>query len=245
MEVYLNRIDGWDDAILTMFYSKRTITREFEQHVRQAVYESTLQSPAYGVVGALEDSDYWEEVKGWLTTLFKWAPHHTTMGRFLDLSFTVYGMHRAGQDDWDAHAQRYNNRIIRSSTRLADFKGGEVSSYYEDKIVPTDVALAALGITTPDEIEYKGQTYVRAVNGYVLKGMENNKDVKRGLYMLSIPSNFIFKVNLTEFAHVYKERRKEGTANPEVKEACEWMVDWLEEASRGFITREFLMSIKN
>lgn len=245
MEVYLNRIDGWDDAILTMFYSKRTITREFEREVRNAVYESTLQSPHYGVVGSLIDSDYWEQVKGWLTTLFKWAPHHTTMGRFLDLSFTVYGMHRAGQDDWDAHAQRYNNRIIRSSTRLADFKGGEVSSYYEDKIVPTDVALAALGITTPDEIEYKGQTYVRAVNGYVLKGMENNKDVKRGLYMLSIPSNFIFKVNLTEFAHVYKERRKEGTANPEVKEACEWMVDLLEEASGGFITREFLMSIKN
>lgn len=245
MEVYLNRIDGWDDAILTMFYSKRTITREFEREVRNAVYESTLQSPYYGVVGALIDSDYWEQVKGWLTTLFKWAPHHTTMGRFLDLSFTVYGMHRAGQDDWDAHAKRYNNRIIRSSTRLADFKGGEMSEYYEGKIVPTDVALAALGIVTPDEIEYQGQTYVRAVNGYILKGMENNKDVKRGLYMLSIPSNFIFKVDLTEFAHVYKERNENGTAAPEVKTACEKMVDWLEAASRGFINRELLMKIKN
>lgn len=245
MEVYLNRIDGWDDAILTMFYSKRTITREFEREVRNAVFESTLQSPYYGVIGALIDSNYWDKVQGWLKTLFKWSPHHTTMGRFIDLSFTVYGMHRAGQDDWDAHAQRYNNRIIRSSTRLADFKGGEMSSYYEDKIVPTDVALAALGITTPDEIEYQGRTYVRAVNGYVLKGMEDNKDVKRGLYMLSIPSNFIFKVNLTEFAHVYKERRKEGTANPEVKEACEKMVDCLEVASRGFINRELLMKIKN
>lgn len=245
MEVYLNRIDGWDDAILTMFYSKRTITREFERSVRNAVYESTCQNPYYGVVGKLIDSDYWEDVKGWLTTLFKWAPHHITMGRFLDFSFTVYGMHRAGQDDWDAHAERFNNRIIRSSTRLADFKGGEMSSYYSGKIVPTDVALAALGITTPDEIEYEGQTYVRAVNGYILKGMENNKDVKRGLYMLSIPSNFIFKVNLTEFAHVYKERREDGTAAPEVKQACEWMVDWLEGASRGFINRELLMSIQN
>lgn len=245
MEVYLNRIDGWDDAILTMFYSRRTITREFERKVRNAVYECTIQNPNHGVVGKLIEYDQWDTLKGWLTTLFKWAPKHITMGRFLDFSFTVYGMHRAGQDDWDAHAKRYDNRIIRSSTRLADFRGGEVSEYYEDKIVPTDVALAALGIATPQEINYKGNTYVRAVNGYVLKGQEDNKDVKRGLYMLSIPSDFIFKVNLTEFAHVYKERRKDGTANPEVKDACERMVDWLEESSSGFINRELLMQIKN
>ena len=245
MQVYLNRIDGWDDAILTMFYSKRTITREFENEVRNAVFESTMQSPYYGTVGTLVDSKYWDKVKEWLTKLFKWLPYHTTMGRFIDLSFTVYGMHRAGQDDWDAHAQRYNNRIIRSSTRLADFKSSEVSEYYADKILPTDVALAALGITAPDEVVFGGKTYVRAVNGYILKGMENNKDVKRGLYMLSIPSDFIFKVNLTEFAHVYKERRKEGTANPEVKTACEFMAEELEYASKGFITRELLMSIKN
>ena len=245
MEVYLNRMDGWDDAILTMFYSKRTINRAFEQAVRSAVYESTNQNPKFGVIGSLIESESWEEVKGWLTTLMKWAPHHTTMGRFLDLSFTVYGMHRAGQDDWDAHAKRYNNRIIRSSTRLADFKGGEMSEYYADKILPTDVALAVLGIVTPEEIEYEGETYVRAVNGYILKGMENNKDVKRGLYMLSIPSNFIFKVDLTEFAHVYKERREKGTANPEVKLACEAMASQLEQNSMGFINRDLLMKIKN
>ena len=246
MQVYLNRIDGWDDAILTMFYSKRTITREFEQEVREAVYKSTLHDPSYGAVGRLYNvSPYYAKVQEWLKTLFKWAPHHITMGRFIDLSFTVYGMHRAGQDDWDAHAQRFNNRIIRSSTRLADFKSGELSEYYEDAIIPTDVALAILGITTPDKIEYEGKTYVRAVNGYILEGMENNKDMKRGLYMLSIPSNFIFKINLTEFAHVYKERGAEGTANQEVKNACEKMVALAECASNGFINRELLMKIKN
>lgn len=246
MKVYLNRIDGWDDAILTMFYSKRTITRGFEKEVREAVYSSTVHSPFYGTIGRLySESEYYEQVKAWLTTLFKWAPHHITMGRFLDFSFTVYGMHRAGQDDWDAHTQRFNNRIIRSSTRLADFKEGEMSDYYKDNILPTDVALAVLGITTPEKIEYEGKTYVRAVNGYILEGKENNKDMKRGLYMLSIPSNFIFKVNLTEFAHVYKERGAGGTANPEVKDACEEMVDLLESASMGFINRELLMKIKN
>ena len=246
MEIYLNRIDGWDDAILSMFYSKRTVTRELEEDIRYKTYQHANQNPRNGTIGSLHPcTPADEEYKNWLDSLFKWAWQHITMGRFLDLSFTVYGLHRAGQDDLDAHAMRMNNRIIRSSTRLADFKHGEMSTYYQDKIVPTDVALAYLGITTPDEIEYNGKTYVRAVNGYVLKGMENNKDVKRGLYMLSIPSNFIFRINLTEFAHVYKERNINGGAHPEVKEAVESMVDKLEEASCGYINREYLMKVKN
>lgn len=251
MEVYLNRIDGWDDAILSMFYSKRTITRELEENIRYNTYLIENDNPTIAPRGALLlEKDYIDEIARdkmiqWLNSLFKWAWTHITMGRFLDLSFTVYGLHRGGQDDLDAHAMRMNNRIIRSSTRLANFTHGEMSTYYQDKIVPTDVALAYLGIIAPDEIEYNGQTYVRAVNGYILKGMENNKDVKRGLYMLSIPSNFIFRCNLTEFAHIYKERREQGTANPEVKQAVEMMVDQLEEASCGYINREWLMKVKN
>lgn len=245
MEVYLNRIDGWDDAILSMFYSKRTVTRELEEHIREAVYESTLHNPKHGTIGTLAESDYRSEVEDWLNKLFKWCPMHITMGRFLDFSFTVYGLHRAGQDDWDSHAKRFDNRIIRSSTRLADFSNGEMSDYYKGKIIPTDQALDILEIKVPGEIEFNGQTYVKSVNGYILKGMEDKKDVKRGLYMLSIPSNFIFKCNLTEFAHLYKERRQEGTANPEVKECCEKCVDLLEVASQGYINRELLMKIKN
>ena len=86
---------------------------------------------------------------------------------------------------------------------------------------------------------------MRGVNGYILKGMENNKDVKRGLYMLSIPSNFIFKINLTEYAHVFKERNKNGTANPEVKTCIESATDKLEKASLGMINRDLLLAIKN
>lgn len=249
MEIYLNRIDGWDDAILSMFYSKRTVTREMEEDIRYTVFRCTNSNPALGVIGSI-DFDLGNEkneskMRKWLDSLFKWAWSHITMGRFLDLSFTVYGMHRAGQDDLDAHAKRMDNRIIRSSTRLADFKSGEMSEYYQGKVIPTDVALAILGITTPDEIEYEGKTYVKGVNGYILKGMEDKKDVKRGLYMLSIPSNFIFRCNLTEFAHIYKERREQGTANPEVKRAVEMMVNQLQEASYGYINRDYLMKVKN
>jgi hypothetical protein len=243
MEVYLNRIDGWDDAIISMFLSKRTLTRELEFDIRKEVAACTNKDPNNGPIGMLVNPT--DKLNGWLTTLFKWAPIHITMGRFLDLSFTVYGLHRAGQDDLDAHAMRMNNRIIRSSTRLADFSHGEMSEYYQDKIIPTDMALAFLGIAAPNEIEYNGNTYVKGVNGYLLKGMENNKDVKRGLYMLSIPSNFIFKINLTEYAHVYKERNEKSAANQEVKNCIESATSALEAASALFINRELLLKVKN
>lgn len=243
MKVYLNRIDGWDDAIISMFLSKRTLTRELEMDIRNEVATCVNTDPNIGPVGALKYVT--GKLQDWLNKLMKWAPIHITMGRFLDFSFTVYGLHRAGQDDWDSHAKRMENRIIRSSTRLANYSDGEMSDYYQGKIIPTDAALAFLGITTPNEIEYEGNTYVRGVNGYILKGMEKNKDVKRGLYMLSIPSNFIFKMNLTEFSHLFKERNENGTANPEVKQCAEQATDELKRASLGFITRELLLAIKN
>lgn len=243
MEVYLNRMDGWDDAIISMFLSKRTLARELENQIRQEIYRNTNHDPSNGVIREFSNTS--EQLRDWLQSFFKWSPIHITMGRFLDLSFTVYNIHRAGQDDLDSHAMRMNNRIIRSSTRLADFSNGEMSEYYQGKIIPIDTALAILGMTTPEEIEYEGKTYIKGVNGYILKGMETNKDVKRGLYMLSIPSTFIFKINLTEFAHMYKERNDKGTANPEVKLAVETMASQVENASCNYINRDLLMRIKN
>lgn len=244
MEVFLNRIDGIDDAIISMFLSKRTLTRELELEIRNEVMSASNMAFNDKPFGALT-GEISEKLDSWMKILSRWGVKHITMLRFVDLSFTVYGMHRGGQDDIDSHAMRMNNRIIRSSTRLADFQRGEMSEYYQHKIIPTDVALAYLGITTPDEIEYGGNTYVRAVNGYIVKGMENNKDAKRGLYMLSIPSNFIFKMQLTEFAHLYKEREVNGTANPEVKCAAEMMADWVDDASAHYFNRDMMHAIKN
>lgn len=241
MNVYLNRIDGIDDAIISMFLSKRTLTRDLEMSIRNEVSSCSVTNTV--PFGALINPT--EQLSDWLDKLFKWGVRHYTMLRFIDLSFTVYGMHRGGQDDLDSHAMRMNNRIIRSSTRLADFSQGEVSDFYKDKIIPTDVALAHLGIMMPDEIEYNGSIYVKAANGYIVKGMENNKDAKRGLYMLSIPSNFIFRMQLTEFAHMYKERNINGNANPEVKDSVESMVNQSEDATCGYVNRDLLNSIRN
>lgn len=246
MQVHLNRIDGIDDAIISMFLSKRTLTRELEMDIRQTVnahsYQDVSEDHALGALkpDALDDG----KLVDWLTKVTKWGEHHITMLRFVDLSFTVYDLHRAGQDDWDAHAYRYNNRIIRSSTRLGNFNQGEMSDWYKGKIIPTDAALGILGMQMPDYIEYEGQTYVRGANGYILEGHENDKDYKRGLYMLSIPSCFIFRCQLTEFGHVYRERKGDGTANPEVKMVAEQCADQIDSATLGFVDREKLIAIR-
>ena len=101
-----------------------------------------------------------------------------------------------------------------------------------------------LEIKSPNEIEYNGKTYVKTINGYILKEYADNKDVKRGLYMLSIPSNFIFKINLAEFAHVYKERNSSGTANPEVKECAEQCLNLINNVF-DMMDRQLMLDILN
>jgi len=242
MKTYLNQISGIDDGIVSMYMSKRSWTREKEMHIRETCRKVLCCD------GRLKEYDSslakeFEEFSDWLSKLVKWGQRHITMLRFIDMSITVEGLHRAGQDDWDAHAKRFNNRIIRSSTRLADFSY-ELSSWYEDKIIPTDLALKELDIQLPEVFQHQGVNYIKSVNGYIREGYENNADVKRGLYMLSIPSNFIFKVDLTEWAHVYKERNIHGAANPEVKQCCESIADQIE-AFHAQFNRELFMNILN
>lgn len=245
MKAYLNRVDGLDDAVLSMYYSKRSIGRKEELEIRRQIHACQDMLGEHGPIGSLVPDQITPETADILDKLFKWGRKHITMLRFIDLSFTVYGLHRGGQDDWDAHAYRFNNRIIRQSTRLGDFAQNEMSDWYKGKIIPTDMALAILGIATPPEITGPdGQVYVKGVNGYILKGHENEKDYKRGLYMLSIPSSFIFRIQLLEFCHVYKERNNLGTANPEVKIACEDMADQTAEALPGYVTRDLLEEVK-
>lgn len=71
MEIYLNRIDGFDDAIISMFLSKRTLTRELECAIRREVNMCSNSvffddSP----IGALVAMT--EQLEDWLKKLFKW-----------------------------------------------------------------------------------------------------------------------------------------------------------------------------
>lgn len=241
MKIYLNNIHGVDDAILSMFMSKRSWTPELQERV-QNLSRQVLDKDGFPIKSEMTTAG-WAEFNYYLNKVVKWGSRHMTMLRFIDLSFTVEGLHYAGTGDWDSHSMRFNNRIIRSSTRLANFDY-EMSDYYQDKIIPTDMAMQELGIGIPDKIEYNGQSYVKTINGYIREDLQDNKDVKRGLYMLSIPSNFIFKVNLTEFAHVYKERNMESSANPEVKMLCEMCQQLVEDVFPQF-NKELLLKIPN
>ena len=257
MKVHLNSIDGIPDAFAALLMSKRSWNEHNDKLIRDMCsicldYKGRLKDREL-VISNLESGYSVDAVSlmfntfdDYMNKLTKWGKSHITLLKFIDLSITVEGLHRAGQDDWDAHAKRFDNRIIRNSTRIKGVNFDyEMSDYYKDKIIPTDIAAnKVLGIELPNEIEYEGKTYIKAVNGYILKGFENNNDVKRGLYMLSIPSNFIFRVNLTEWAHVYKERNMEGNANPEVKQCCEMIADQLSLAHPQF-TRDLWKEIKN
>ena len=113
MNVYLNEVTGVADALTSMYLSKRTWTRKLEEEIREdcgVFYAKCI--PTLDVV---------ERMNKRIESFCKFAWKHITMLDFITLSVTVEGLHRAGQDDWDAHAYRFNNRIIRSSTRLADF----------------------------------------------------------------------------------------------------------------------------
>lgn len=238
MKVYLNEITGMADGLVTLYMSKRTWTPELDNQIR---YDWFMYNQ-FMYHNFNPTDNLCDRINKRIDSFCKFAWKHTTMLDFITISATVEGIHRAGQDDWDAHAKRFDNRIIRSSTRLADFHEGEMSDYYKDKIIPTDIALKILGLEVPEEIEKDGQTYIKTVNGYIREDCKDNRDVRRGLYMQSIPSNFIFKINMAQWAHVYRLRKKGTAANPEVKQLAEMLQDKIE-AKMPWFNREFLEKV--
>lgn len=241
MKVTVNSIIGFEDAFVAMYISKRTWTPDLDKEIR-IICNNVLDE--HGRLRESCSKENLDRFNNWLTTLLKMGKKHITVLRFIDISIMTEGLHRAGQDDVDSHARRFDNRIIRSSTRLATFSDDEMSDFYRNKTITTNQALNILGINIPDSFEYEGSRYVKSTNGYIKEEYENNKDVKRGLYMLSIPSNFVSKINLCEWGHVFQQRNKDGGANPEVKE-------WAEEVMRQMnnfhdqITREYVLGIDN
>lgn len=241
MKATVTSITGFYEAFVSMFMSKRTWTPDLDKEI-QEVCEYVLNSN--GSLRSLQSPEKLEEFDKWLSMLLRMGKRHITVLRYIDITIMTEGLHRAGQDDVDAHARRFDNRIIRNSTRLATFNEGEMSDYYKDKVLTDGQACKILGFELPNEIKYDGKTYVKSTNGYVLKEYENNKDVKRGLYMLGIPSNFISKINLCEWGHVFRERCADGGANPEVKEWAEQVMEQIT-AFHNQITRDYVLSIQN
>jgi len=235
MKVYLNKITGIDDAIESMLMSKKSWTPEKAGKIREIVFCSTISDGTYVGLSRGANNDHLIELddtyRNYMEKIIHYGVdlHHTTLLRFIDLSFTVEGLHRAAQDDFDSHAKRLDNRIIRASTRLADFGPNEKSDWYKDKILYFPEVLKILQNTDkawedmelPVTIKYKGKMYVHSDYGYIEVGKQNNRDVKRGLYPEAIPSNFIFKVQYPELCHIVQLRDASSHAHPELQQMIE------------------------
>lgn len=241
MKATIRKITGFEDAIAGMFLSKRTWNPELDKEIK-TVCRRVLDTE--GAISHDCDKKNLEQFNKWLKMTLETGKKHITINRFINISIMTEEIHRGAQDDIDSHARRFDNRIIRSSTRLATFNQDEFSDYYKDKVITTDAVLKFLEIEIPNTIVINDERYVKSPNGYVKEEYKDNKDVKRGLYMLGIPSNFISQINLCEWGHVFKQRNKDGGANPEVKE-------WAEMVTQGItnlhsqITREYILSIEN
>ena len=259
MEFKLMKITGLDDAIMSLKMSKRNwtydahiktidrVSRFTNQYGRVYIvseYMRTQRGDAlkYADMDELEflESEYCDFLDD-LDKLAKWGAGvengeayvgdgHETILRFIDLTFVTEGLHRGAQDDLDAHAARFNTRIVRSSTRLAKFEDLERSDWYRGKIRSTSEIMTRLKYDVPEEYtdEY-GIDWVRTSNGYVRADLVQDKDVLRGNYPLSIPSNAIWKINLHDLRHVYMRRNIKTTASPELQEGIEQLADQVEE----------------
>lgn len=241
MKITINSITGFEDAFVAMYISKRTWTPELDREIRN-VCNSVLDRNGRMIANC--DSNDLKRFNNWISMLLRMGKKHITLLRYLTISIMTEGIHRAGQDDIDSHVKRFENKIIRSSTRLATFNDNEMSDWYKGKILTDGQVAKILGYNFPETLEYMGNIYYKTTNGYVREEYKNNKDVKRGLYMLSIPSNFISEISLCEFGHVFKERNRDSNANPEVKEWAEAVCSEIGNF-HSQITRDYILSIEN
>lgn len=166
--------------------------------------------------------------------------HHTLM-MYLDITFITEDMHRGAQDDLDAHAKSFDNRITRFSTRLAEFDNVELSDWYKDKVITFAEVDSILGRDDirkqlPTQFFDGEKLYIKTPFGYVLEKHSQvpaknglDKDVQRGLMPLGMKSTAQWKANLHSLRYVYMMRSKKTKANPELKEAMEQLADLLEE----------------
>lgn len=160
--------------------------------------------------------------------------HHTLM-KYIDISFFTIGLHRGAQDDLDAHAMGFNNRITRFSTRLANISETVLSEWYDDKIISFDQAKEFTGIEHPQVIETSIGNFELTPFGYIHEDFnkisdENGlkKDVKRGLMPLGMESDALWKTDLFNLRYIYKMRSKLTKANPELKIGMEQLADQIE-----------------
>lgn len=224
MKFKVVKISGLDDAIISLKMSKRTYTEELAKKIRNLVRNNTDEN---GFIIKHPTLEFITEVEKVIKYGIEYG--HSTILRFIDITIETTGLHRGGQDDLDAHVMRMNNRMVRNSTRLAKFKQGEKSEWYQDKILFFDEVLNCPEVFIKENIIEDNVTYIKTPYGYTREDLVDNFDTLRGNYPLSIPSDCIWKCNFHDLRHIYKMRNIKGHASPELQQGIEMMADQIEE----------------
>lgn len=252
MTFVLKSISGLESAIASLKFTRRTWTPEWDLTMREAVH-AVFDRNGFIIPEAMTDENkHWKEVEQLLCKLGKYGAGvgnsmydagHETLLRFIDFEFIVIGLHRAAQDDLDAHAMRMNNRIVRASSRNGDsINSGDMSEWYLPRILRFEDILDAPvkmgeGTTTianllPENIEMKvgDTTYkmIKTQHGFIREDCVDNGDAQRGLYTLAMASNCIFKVSFHDMRHIYMRRNEFTHASPELAEGVEMAADQIE-----------------
>lgn len=225
MKITHFKITGWDSAIRCMYMSKNTYNEELEEKLTAA--ERLIGQISYLTSSAnitQKGRDLLDWYKKEQEKVIKWGAVHYNLLKHVDFTCTVMGLHRGGQDDFDSHAERFDTRIIRMSTREKNNLGLiEISDFYKGKILTFDDLNKKLNL--PEAITYNDAIYVKTPLGYVREDCVDDKDVRRGLIPLAISSSFTFKCDLAEFCHVFRERNGDSNAAPELRELVEMIAD--------------------
>lgn len=258
MEISYLKISGWDGAIRSMYMTLGNYNDELERKLRWcSAFEDSMDDIATvkSLDGVCNDAvlvpgssitcgEQTDDIMKWYEDqkhkVIKFGAKHITLLRYLDITMTVKGLHRGAQDDFDAHAERFDNRIVRMSTRTKNNESIiELSDYYKGKILSFSDVDSKLNL--PDVIIHDDNVFVKTPLGYVNEQYRDDKDVRRGLIPLAISSTFTVKVQITEYCHVVRERNANGNAHPELKQLIEMSIPLIEEKVPEF-NREFFMT---
>lgn len=253
MAITLTEVNGLAAADASLKQSKRSFKMEQYQEVMKLIYNHSdyrgFILPPSNDPGRNTQryQDEHNKIVEMLNKLAKWGAGvgqessgtwidsgHETLLRYIDLTFIVENCGYATVADLDAHVMRFNNRIIRSSSRIAKYDELETSWWYQDKNLGLAEVANVIGLEFPEKFTDKnGKVWVRAQNGYVPEGFDNNGDYTRGNYPLHIPMNAICKINLFDLRHVYKRRNAYTHATQELRHDIEGLADQVEAAIPG------------
>ena len=263
MEITHIALSGYDDMVRAIYMSNKKYNDELEMKITRGEYLRRLSPEKRKKLGLLtNDNEIYNEYRKMIDIAFNIAcgtlynktdekgaitPDqiqlcHSTIGRFLDISCTVNGLHRGATDDFDAHARRLDSRIVRRSTRTNSPDEIVLSDWYKDKVIPfgdldgctvTEVTNITENtdceIRLPPTIIVNNKVYRKSRFGYVADEFKDNYDVLRGLTPLGMSNLFTFKCNITEWAHITKLREPGTHAAPELQQMIQMINQAIEQ----------------